>query len=63
MFAYIGIAYACLLDQVAFDTTLNWLEWLGVGIILLTVLSLTLHLINNQKEKKDVRQSLIKGKC
>lgn len=45
MFSYIGIAYACIVDFAIFKDYLNWLEWLGTAIILLTTLALTLRML------------------
>ena len=49
MFNYIGIVYACLLDFIVFDDYLNWLEWLGAAIIIVTTLTLTIHLMLKKK--------------
>ena len=45
LFGYLGIVYACLLDAFAFHEYLNWLEWLGAGIIMTTTITLTLYLL------------------
>jgi drug/metabolite transporter (DMT)-like permease len=45
MFGYLGIVYACLLDAFVFNEYLNWLEWLGVGIIMTTTIAITLYLL------------------
>ena len=49
MFSFIGIAYACIVDFAIFDDYLNWLEWLGTAIILLSTLTLTLRLLLKNK--------------
>ena len=49
MFGYIGIVYACLGDYKIFDETMNWLEWLGVAVIMCTTVTLTLHLLFRKK--------------
>ena len=51
MFGYIGIVYACLGDYFIFDEMMNWLEWLGVAVIICTTVTLTLHLLLSKKKK------------
>lgn len=53
MFSYVGIVYACLGDIFIFHQKLNWLEWFGVGIIALTVISLTLYLLFIKAKKAE----------
>lgn len=52
MFNYVGIVYACIIDQLIFDSSLNWLEWIGVVLILATTITLTIHLIFSKKDDK-----------
>mmetsp|Transcript_12508 Transcript_12508/g.14904 ORF Transcript_12508/g.14904 Transcript_12508/m.14904 type:complete len:140 (+) Transcript_12508:675-1094(+) len=51
MFGYVGLVYACLFDFFIFDDALNWLEWIGAAIIMVTVLTLTLHLLLKNEDK------------
>ena len=52
MFGYVGLVYACLSDYFFFGDTLNWLEGLGAGIIIITVITLTIHLVINKEDDK-----------
>ena len=50
MFSYIGIIYAMLIDLFVFDDILNWIEWIGLAIIVFTVISLTIHVLLEKKQ-------------
>ena len=52
MFSYIGIIYAMLIDLFVFDDTLNWIEWIGLGIIVVTVISLTIHVLLEKRQEQ-----------
>ena len=51
MFGYVGLVYACLFDFFIFNDAMSWIEWLGAVIIMVSVVSLTLHLLLKKKEK------------
>jgi len=52
MLGYVAMVYACLVDLFVFQELLNWLEWLGLSVIMLTTIALTTHLIRS-KNKAD----------
>ena len=61
IFRNVGIVYAGFLDYFMFDQTLNWLEWIGVCIIIVTTISLTMHLLfakeeADEKKLKDIER-------
>lgn len=50
MFGYIGIVYALILDLFIFKEGMNWAEWLGSAVIIVTTLTLTLRaILKNEK--------------
>ena len=52
MLGYVALVYACLVDLFIFHDMLNWLEWIGLSVIMLTTILLTTHLIRNKNEAK-----------
>ena len=53
MFGYVGLVYACLFDFFIFNDAMNWLEWVGAIVIMLTVISLTIYLLFKKKEDEE----------
>ena len=52
MLGYVALVYACVVDLLIFHDMLNWLEWIGLSVIMLTTIVLTTHLIRT-KNKAD----------
>ena len=50
MFGYVGLVYACLLDYFIFDDSMSWVEWIGAIVIMVTVVTLTLHLLFKKQD-------------
>ena len=51
MFSYVGIAYACIADFAIFKDYLNWLEWTGTSLILVTTITITLRMLLKRSKK------------
>lgn len=55
MFGYLGLVYASVFDFFFFDELMNWLEWLGALIIIISVISLTVHMFTKKEEPEVIK--------
>ena len=49
LFGYAGIVYAFLGDSLLFHESMDWLECVGVAVIISSTVTLTLHLLFSKK--------------
>ena len=50
MLGYVALVYACVVDLLIFHDMLNWLEWIGLSVIMLTTIVMTTHLIRTKNK-------------
>jgi multidrug transporter EmrE-like cation transporter len=58
IFRNVGIVYAGFIDYFLFDSSLNWLEWIGLMVILATTFALTAHLLWGKSDEDEEKNEL-----